>query len=155
MNREGCIVSTTGQLIISRLPLNLRQSKYWTSCHFIYLRRRMSSVWGGWRVEGWLVLITYLWGYGEKAEEFFTNIQQKCGFLRNGEEARGRLSRARVMYRAVVDYRGMKLMIHAITLWERVAKARIRREVIISQEQYGFKLRKRSTDAMLALRMWM
>lgn len=59
------------------------------------------------------------------------------------------------MYRAVVDYRGMKLMIHAITLWERVAKARIRREVIISEEQYGYKLRKRSTDAMLALRMWM
>lgn len=45
-------------------------------------------------------------------------------------------------------------MIHAITLWERVAKARIRREVIISEEQYGYKLRKKSTDARLALRMW-
>lgn len=40
----------------------------------------------------------------------------------------------RVMCRNVVDYRGMKLMIHAITLKEKVAKARLRREVIISKE---------------------
>ena len=46
------------------------------------------------------------------------------------------------------NYRGMKL-------WERVVEARLRCEITISEQQYGFMPRKSTTDAMFALRVLM
>ena len=40
-------------------------------------------------------------------------------------------------------------------LWERVVEARLRREVTISEQQYGFVPRKSTTNAMFALRVLM
>ena len=39
--------------------------------------------------------------------------------------------------------------------WKRVVEARLRREVTISEQQYGFMPRKTTTDAMFALRVLM
>ncbi|KAF7651214.1 hypothetical protein LDENG_00113870 [Lucifuga dentata] len=51
------------------------------------------------------------------------------------------------------NYRGIKLMSHTMKLWERVVEARLRAEVSISEQQYGFMPRKSTTDAVFALRM--
>lgn len=51
------------------------------------------------------------------------------------------------------NYREIKLMSHAI--WEIVVEVRLRREVTISGQQYGFMLRKSTTDVMFALRVLM
>ncbi|MBN3290917.1 LIN1 transcriptase, partial [Polypterus senegalus] len=48
---------------------------------------------------------------------------------------------------------GIKLMSHSMKLWERVMEARLRREVMISEQQYGFMSGKSTTDAMFALRV--
>ncbi|MBN3291136.1 RTXE polymerase, partial [Polypterus senegalus] len=54
------------------------------------------------------------------------------------------------------NYRGIKLMSHSMKLWERVVEARIRSEMMISeQQQYGFMPKKSTTDAMFAQRMLM
>ncbi|XP_051780043.1 uncharacterized protein LOC127526921 [Erpetoichthys calabaricus] len=53
------------------------------------------------------------------------------------------------------NYRGIKLMSHSMKLWERVVEAKLRSEVMISEQQYGFMPRKSTTDAMFALRMLM
>lgn len=53
------------------------------------------------------------------------------------------------------NYRGIKLISHSMKLWERVVETRLRREVMISEQQYGFMPRKSTTDAMFALRMLM
>ena len=44
---------------------------------------------------------------------------------------------------------------HTMKLWERVVEARLRREVTISEQQYGFMPRKSTTDAMFVLRVLM
>ena len=36
------------------------------------------------------------------------------------------------------NYRGIKLMSHAIKLWERIIEARTRKEVTIAEQQFGF-----------------
>ncbi|KAJ8375265.1 hypothetical protein SKAU_G00058450 [Synaphobranchus kaupii] len=53
------------------------------------------------------------------------------------------------------NYRGIKLISHSMKLWERVVEARLREEVMISEQQYGFMPRKSATDALFALRMLM
>ena len=53
------------------------------------------------------------------------------------------------------NYRGKKLMSHTMKVWERIIEARLRDSVEISKQQYGFMPRKRTTDAMFALRMLM
>ena len=53
------------------------------------------------------------------------------------------------------NYRGIKLISHSMKLWERVVEARLRREVDISEQQYGFMPGKSTTDALFALRMLM
>ena len=40
------------------------------------------------------------------------------------------------------NYRGIKLISHTMKLWERVVEARLRREVTISEQQYGFMCKK-------------
>lgn len=44
---------------------------------------------------------------------------------------------------------------HTIKLWERVVEARLREEVTICEQQYGFMPRKSTRDALFALRMLM
>ena len=51
------------------------------------------------------------------------------------------------------NYRGIKLISHSMKIWERVVEARLRREVAICEQQYGFMSRKSTTDAIFALRM--
>ncbi|KAK3506251.1 hypothetical protein QTP70_033602, partial [Hemibagrus guttatus] len=53
------------------------------------------------------------------------------------------------------NYRGIKLMSHAMKVWERVVEARLRKVVEICEQQYGFMPRKSTTDAIFALRILM
>ncbi|XP_062866594.1 uncharacterized protein LOC134329279, partial [Trichomycterus rosablanca] len=53
------------------------------------------------------------------------------------------------------NYRGIKLMSHTMKIWERVVEARLRQDVTICEQQYGFMPRKSTTDAIFALRMLM
>ncbi|KAI5100663.1 Kv channel-interacting protein 1 [Silurus meridionalis] len=52
-------------------------------------------------------------------------------------------------------YRGIKLISHNMKLWKRVVEARLREEVTICEQQYGFIPRKSTTDSIFALRMLM
>jgi hypothetical protein len=51
------------------------------------------------------------------------------------------------------NYIGIKPMSHTMKLWERIVEARLRREVRICEQQYGFMPKKSTTDALFALRM--
>ena len=51
--------------------------------------------------------------------------------------------------------RGIKLNSHTMKLWKRVVEARLTRKVAISEQQYGLMPRKRTTNAMFALRVLM
>ncbi|KAK3548354.1 hypothetical protein QTP70_010715 [Hemibagrus guttatus] len=53
------------------------------------------------------------------------------------------------------NYRGIKLMSHTMKLWERVVEAWLRKVVEICEQQYGFMLRKSTTDAIFAQRILM
>ena len=53
------------------------------------------------------------------------------------------------------NYRGIKLMSHAMKVWERIIETRLRDRVEISKQQHGFMPGKVTTDAMFALRMLM
>ena len=53
------------------------------------------------------------------------------------------------------NYRGKKLMSHTMKLWERVVEARLRQEVVIGDQQFGFMLRRSTMDAIFGLRMMM
>ena len=46
------------------------------------------------------------------------------------------------------NYRGIKLMSHSMKLWERVIEARIRKEVTIGKQQFGFMPGRSTTDAI-------
>ena len=48
------------------------------------------------------------------------------------------------------NYSWLKLMNHTMKIWERVAEARQREEVMICEQQYGFMPRKSTKDAMFA-----
>ena len=51
------------------------------------------------------------------------------------------------------NYRGIKLMSHTRKLWERIIEARIRKEVTIAEQQFGFMPGRSTTDAIFCLRM--
>ena len=51
------------------------------------------------------------------------------------------------------NYGGIKLMSHTMKLWERIIEARIRNEVTIAEQQFGFMPGKSTTDAIFCLRM--
>ena len=44
-------------------------------------------------------------------------------------------------------------MSHSMKLWERVIEARIRKEVMIGEQQFGFMPKRSTTDAIFCLRM--
>ena len=51
------------------------------------------------------------------------------------------------------NYRGIKLMNHSMKLWERVIEARIRKEVTIAKQQFGFMPGRSTTDTIFCLRI--
>ena len=51
------------------------------------------------------------------------------------------------------NYRGIKLMNHTMKLWERVIEARVRKEVTVAGQQFGFMPGRSTTDAIFCLRM--
>ena len=51
------------------------------------------------------------------------------------------------------NYRGIKLMNHTMKLWERIIEARIRKEVTIAEQQFGFMAGRSTTYAIFCLRM--
>ena len=51
------------------------------------------------------------------------------------------------------NYRGIKLISHTIELCERIIEARIRKEVTIAEQQFGFMPGRSTIDAMFCLRM--
>ncbi|MBN3291679.1 YTX2 protein, partial [Polypterus senegalus] len=53
------------------------------------------------------------------------------------------------------NYRNIKLISHTMKIWERVMDARLRGEVAICEQQYGFIQGKSAKDAMFALRVLM
>ena len=53
------------------------------------------------------------------------------------------------------NYRGIKLMGHTMKLWERVVEARLRQEVVIGDQQFGFMPWRSTTNAIFGLRMMM
>ena len=53
------------------------------------------------------------------------------------------------------NYRGIKLMSHTMKLWERIVEARLSKEVVISDQQFGFMPQRSTTDAIFGLRTLM
>ena len=51
------------------------------------------------------------------------------------------------------NYRKIKLISNTMKIWKRVVEARLRQEVEICEQHYGFMLGKSTTDAIFALRM--
>ena len=50
------------------------------------------------------------------------------------------------------NYWGIKLMSHTMKLWEMVIEARIRKEVTIAEQQFGFMPGRSTTDALFCLK---
>jgi len=46
---------------------------------------------------------------------------------------------------------GNKLMSHTIKLWERVVEARLKKEVVIGDDQFGFMPGRSTTDTIFSL----
>ena len=88
------------------------------------------------QVEAWIAL-------GSKGVEFLVNFFNR---LLRGEKIpdEWRKSVLASLYKCEGDikecgnYRGSKLMSHTMKLWERIIKARIRKEVTIAEQQFGF-----------------
>ena len=51
------------------------------------------------------------------------------------------------------NYRGIKLISHTLKLWERIVEARLRDEVQISEQQYGFMPGRSTSDTVFAIRL--
>ena len=51
------------------------------------------------------------------------------------------------------NFRGIKLLSHTLTLWERVVESRLRKLVDISERQYGFQPGKSTIQPLFCLRM--
>lgn len=61
------------------------------------------------------------------------------------------LFKNRCDFKSFRKYVGLKEMSRTMKLWEKVTETRLRREVMISEQQYGFILRKIFTYVVLAL----
>jgi len=51
------------------------------------------------------------------------------------------------------NYQGTKLMSHTVKRWERMLETRLRKEVVIGNEQFGFMPGRSTTEAIFSLRM--
>uniref|UniRef100_A0A3B4CLA2 ribonuclease H n=1 Tax=Pygocentrus nattereri TaxID=42514 RepID=A0A3B4CLA2_PYGNA len=95
---------------------------------------------------------------GEKAVDFLTRLFNKIlESERMPDEWRSSvlvpIFRNKGDVQSCSNYRGIKLMSHTMKVWERVVEARLRREVQISEQQFGFMPRKSTTDEIFALRV--
>ena len=57
------------------------------------------------------------------------------------------------MYKLCANYRGIKLTSHTLKIWERVIDRRLRQEITIGEQQFGFMPNRSTTDAIFTLRM--
>ena len=102
-------------------------------------------------VEAWIAL-------GNKGVEFLVKFFNR---LLRGEKMPDEWRRSVLvpLYKGKGDikecrnYRGIKLMSHTMKLWERIIEARIRKEVTIAEQQFGFMPGRSTTDAIFCLRM--
>ena len=102
-------------------------------------------------VEAWIAL-------GNKGVEFLVNFFNR---LLQREKMLDEWKRSMLvpLYKGKGDikkcgnYRGIKLMSHTMKLWERIIEARIRKEVTIAEQQFGFMPGRSTTDAIFCLRM--
>ena len=102
-------------------------------------------------VEAWIAL-------GNTGVEFLVNFFNR---LLRGEKMPGKrrrsvlvpLNKSKRDIKECGNNRGIKLMGHTMKLWERVIEARIRKEVTIDEQQFGFMPGRNTTDAILCLRM--
>ena len=102
-------------------------------------------------VEAWIAL-------GNKGVEFLVKFFNR---LLQGEKMPDEWRRSVLvpLYKGKGDikecgnYRGIKLMSHTMKLWERIIEARIRKEVTIAEQQFGFIAGRSTTDAIFCLRM--
>ena len=53
------------------------------------------------------------------------------------------------------NYKGMKLITHTMKIWEREVEVKLREEVMIFEQHYGFRPRRITIAAMCALRRLM
>uniref|UniRef100_A0A3B4DPZ4 ribonuclease H n=1 Tax=Pygocentrus nattereri TaxID=42514 RepID=A0A3B4DPZ4_PYGNA len=95
---------------------------------------------------------------GEKAEDILTKLFNKIlESERMPDEWRSSellpIFKNKGDVQSCSNYRGIKLMSHTMKVWERVVEARLRREVQISEQQFGFMPRTSTTDAIFALRV--
>ena len=101
-------------------------------------------------VEAWIAL-------GNKGVEFLVNFFNR---LLQGEKMPDEWKRSVLipLYKGKGDikecrnYRGIKLMSLTMKQWERIQEARIRKEVTIAEQQFGFMPGRSTTDA-ICLRM--
>ena len=102
-------------------------------------------------VEAWIAL-------GNKGVEYPVNFFNR---LLRGEKMPDEWRRSLLvpLYKGKGDindcgnYRGIKLMSHSMKLLERVIEARIRKEVTVAEQQFGFMPGRSTTDAIFCLRM--
>ena len=102
-------------------------------------------------LEVWIAL-------GNKSVEFLVNFFNR---LLQGEKMPDEWRRSVLvpLYKGKGDikecgnYCGIKLMSHSMKLWERVIEAKIRKEVTIAEQQFGFMPGRSTTDAIFCLRM--
>ena len=102
-------------------------------------------------VEAWIAL-------GNKNVEFLVNFFNR---LLRGEKMPDKCRRSLLVplqkdkedIKECGSYREIKLMRHSMKLWERVIEARIRKEVTIAQQQFGFIPGRSTADAIFCLRM--
>ena len=102
-------------------------------------------------VEAWIAL-------GNKDVEFLVSFFNK---LLRGEKMPDEWTRSLLvpMYKGKGDIKecgnssGIKLMSHSMKLWKKIIEARIRKEVTIAEQQFGFVPGRNTTDAIFCLRM--
>ena len=102
-------------------------------------------------MEAWIAL-------GNKGVEFLVNFFNR---LLRGEKMPGKWRRSVLitLYKGKGDikecgnYRRIKLVSHTMKLYERVIEARIRKEVMIAEQQFGFMQGRSTTKAIFCLRM--
>ena len=100
-------------------------------------------------VEIWIAL-------GNKGVEFLVNFFSR---LLRGEKMPDEWRRSVLvpLYKDKRDikecgnYRGIKLMSHTMKLWEKVIETRIKKEVTIAEQQFGFMPGRSTTDAIFCL----
>ena len=95
---------------------------------------------------------------GEPAVEFLTNLFNR---ILDNEQMPGDWRQSTLVpifknkgdAQNCANYRGIKLMSHSMKIWERVIDARLRKNVKIGEQQYGFMPGRSATDAIFGLRI--